>query len=158
MSDYGEGIIERLNPTSGLKKDNNPGRTVIMNTIGAWLDDFDIDNLRDNFFLQDATGGYLDLWGQTFGVPRKLEEDDDSYRQRIVLESLGHLTSTYIQEVYELNLYCHVDSYNPKLNKLTSDNPYISQKHMTVATSDMQAILNKKFVLGNELTFLTIGD
>lgn len=156
MSDYGEEIIDRLGENCGLRKPGNPIRDLINDGVGEWYDRFVAENDFDNYFLDTATGGYLDLWGKDYGVPRKLDESDDDYRQRIILEALGHLTVPYLQEVYGLTLYCYVADFDPPDNMLTSDNPYACSNHMTIASVDVQNILNRKFVIGQELAF--IGD
>ena len=69
MSFYGTGIIERLPVNSQLQNPNNQMHIIIQNTIGELLDNFEID--YDQFFLQDATGKYLDLHGKQYGIGRK---------------------------------------------------------------------------------------
>lgn len=39
--------------------------------------------------LETATGDWLDYWGNTFGVPRDYNEEDDIYRKRIIEEILA---------------------------------------------------------------------
>ena len=156
MTLYGEEIIDRLHEKSVLRDTSNPMAKIIDYGIGSLLGDCDSDSFFDQFFLDSASGGYLDLWGKSFGVPRKLGEADDGYRQRIILESLGHLTVPYLREVYGLTLYCYVSGFDASDNDLTSDNPYACSNHMTVASEEIQAILTKKFVIGTGLTF--IGD
>lgn len=39
--------------------------------------------------LDTATGEWLDYWGYVFGVPRDYEEDDDTYRIRIIEEIIA---------------------------------------------------------------------
>lgn len=156
MSVFGEAIIDRLHEKCTLREPGNPVAKIIDNGLGEWLDKFDDDNSFNQVFLQDATGPYLDLWGKDFGVSRRLEESDDDYRQRIILESLGHLTVPYLLEVYGLTLYCFIEDYDPTENVLTSDNPYICPKHMSVVPEDVKSILEKKFVLGSDLTFINM--
>lgn len=158
MTFFGEAIIDRLHPKSELRNPDNPVRKIIDYGVGGWFDNFDELDFFDQFFLDSASGKYLDLWGKDFGVPRKLDEDDDSYRRRIILESLGHLTVPYLQEVYGLTLYCYIQDYDPTQNTLTSDNPFACNRYMTVADETVQSILNKKFVMGTGLTFITVGD
>ena len=158
MSLFGEAIIDRLHEKCQLRNPNNPVAKIIDNGVGEWLDKYDEKFSYNQVFLQDATGAYLDLWGRDFNVPRRLEEDDDSYRQRIILESLGHLTVPYLLNVFGLVLYCYVEDYDPTENVLTSDNPYLCTRHMTVASDDVQSILGRKFVLGSDLVFLDLEE
>ena len=48
----------------------------------------------------------------------------------------------------------YVSSFDASDNDLTSDNPYISGRKMSIASDDVQSILSKKFVIGTDLTFL----
>lgn len=157
MSVFGEEIIDRLHENSSLRSIGNPMRKIIDDGVGEWFDRFVEEHDFDDFFLDSATGGYLDAWGREFNVPRRLDESDDDYRHRIVLESLGHLTVPYLQEVYGLVLYCYVTGFDIKDNMLTSDNPFLSTRYMTVASPGIQEILFKKFVINNELLCIDLN-
>ncbi len=157
MSRFGEEIINRLHIDCSLHNPSNPARKVIDNTIGEWLTNFDDFDLFSQVFVNDATGKYLDLIGRDYNIKRRLDESDDDYRQRIILESLGHLTVNYLLEVYNLELYTYVPSFSVEDNTLTSDNPYInSNGFMTVASDEIKAVLEKKFVIGEGLHWLTL--
>lgn len=156
MSGYGEGILERINFNSGLADPSNPAYKIIDNTIGEWLDNFDLQGLLEGVFIQSAKGGYLNLFGHDYNILRKKDESDEDYRERIIYETLGRLTIDYLLDVYDLPLFVHVDDYDPTENMLTSDNPYISEYgFMAIADDDVQNVLDKKFVIGGELTWLT---
>lgn len=151
---YGEEIIARLPSHSSLHREDNPGRQVLLNTIGAWLDRFEEREWFEQFFLQDATGKYLDLHGRDFGLPRKIDESDDDYRNRIIYETLGHLTTYFLKSVYNVELYVKVNDFDGD-TMLTSDNEYISTNgFMGVVDESTQNILDKKFVLGSGVTWL----
>lgn len=152
-----DGIFERLSLNSNLSNPNNAGRKVLDNTLGAWLEEYYNTDLYDRIFLSEASEGYLDVIGADFSVPRKLGESDEDYRERIVYESLGHLTVPYLRDIYNVELYVFVDDFNANLNDLTSDNPYISNKYMGVATDEVQSILFKKFVLNEMIAWLVNG-
>lgn len=157
MSSFGEEIINRINSNSGLTNPNNPAYNVINNTIGEWLDHFDLLSLYDGVFLQSAKGGYLNLFGHDYNILRELDEDDEHYRKRIIYETLGHLTVNYLVDIYNLILYVYVEDFDASDNMLTSDNPYLSEYgFMAVADDDVKNILNKKFVIGSGLTWLTL--
>lgn len=157
MSSFGEEIINRINSNSGLTNPNNPAYNVINNTIGEWLDHFDLLSLYDGVFLQSAKGGYLNLFGHDYNILRELDEDDEHYRKRIIYETLGHLTVNYLVDIYNLILYVYVEDFDASDNMLTSDNPYLSEHgFMAVADDDVKNILNKKFVIGSGLTWLTL--
>ena len=157
MSFFGDGILARLPADCGLRQNGNAMGKLIDNGVGGWLDAFDEQDFFNEAFLTDASEGYLDLWGGQYGVRRRTGESDDDYRQRIILESLGHLTVNYLLEVYDLELYTYVPSFSVEDNTLTSDNPYInSNGFMTVASDEIKAVLEKKFVIGGELEWLTL--
>ena len=92
MSEYGEGIISRLHPLSPLKNENNAGHKFIDNTIGEYLDNYENRDKFDQLFLRSATGKWLDLHGKELGVYREIDEADEDYRKRIILEKTMHNT------------------------------------------------------------------
>ena len=154
MSDIGEEIIKRLNNT-GLQDNNHPMHKLIDYTIGEWLQNKNDEEFKEQFFIQEATGKYLDLHGRDYNVGRRENEPDDDYRQRIIYESLGHLTVNYLRDVYGINLYVNVASFNPANNKLTSDNLYYTKDgFMCSVNNSVKAVLEKKFVIGSGLTWL----
>ena len=156
MSSYGVEIIDRLGAGSGLRDSANPLNHLIDDGVGGWFDWFVESSDFDNFFLDSATGGLLDCWGRDYSVPRKVDEGDDDYRKRLYYEVLGYLTVSYLLNVYELPLYVYVASFDAEDNDLTSDNPYIPGAKMSIASDDVQSVLDKKFVIGGELTWLTL--
>ena len=154
MSEYGEEILDRLPENSSLKSPNNPARKIFINTVGEWLDNFD-DNFN-NLFLTQAIGEYIDCHGREYGVYRKLNENDEDYKKRIIYQLIGHLTVDYLINVYKVNLYVNIPDYNPDSNQLTSDNYYINSEHGFMASTDdlTKSILNKKFVLGSGVKWI----
>lgn len=154
MSLSGEAFLDLLSENSSLKKENNPVRKVIMNTVGEWLDNHSVDDLFDNMFINTATGKYLDLFGKDYDVPRKLGESDDDYRERIVFEKLEYLTAKNLMDIYGLKLYAFVEDFNLSDNVLTSDNPYLTGSYMSYASDDLKKILNDKFVLDSGIKWL----
>ena len=158
MSVFGEGLIERLHTNSALRDNDNDMRRVLDYGVGEWLDKFDDEYLGEEVFLESASKEWLDLHGKGFGVPRKPGESDDDYRERIVYESLGHLTVNYLLNVYNLVLYCYVADFDVADNTLTSDNPYACNRYMCEASSDIQSILGKRFVIGSGLNYITLEE
>lgn len=168
MSDYGEEIIERLNANSSLHNSDNPMRKVILNTIGAWLQEYDNKEFYEQFFLATANEDYLDLHGITYNVYRKPNETDDEYRKRIVNETINHITPTYIEELFDVSVYVNDENllistnnnYNSTvpIAKLTSDNPHINSEYgyfilarnWTQQRKLLQE-LQKKMILGSKI-------
>lgn len=155
MSEHGEAMFERLPMSSALQKHDNPGRKVLDNTIGEWLDNHDISELFEGVFLESATGPYLDLHGKDLNIPRQLDESDDDYRERLQYESLGHLTAKYLNDVFNLEVYAKVDDFDLTENMLTTNNPYIQGPFMIQCNDTVKNILQRKFVFGGDVTWLT---
>lgn len=140
---------------SKLANKNNPMQKIINNGVGEWMQNIDEADFIEHLFLQEATGDYLDLQGRNYGVKRKIDETDEDYRNRIIYESLGHLTVDYLKEIYGLNVYVKVNNFDKENNDLTSDNPYLTDKGFMVdADEQTRRILNKKFVLDNNISWL----
>ena len=151
MSFYGTGIIERLPVNSQLQNPNNAMHIVIQNTIGELLDNFEID--YDQFFLQDATGKYLDLHGKQYGIGRKNNESDEEYRNRIILGAYEYATVKVLTEIYGVEFYANVDNFENNSNLLCSDNPYLTSELMGFISEEVYNILDEKFI---KIPFRTI--
>ena len=145
-------LIEMLPLHSQLQKPDNPLRTVLDKSVGEYMDN--ISDIEDELFLTSATGGWLDAHGRDYGVSRRIDEDDESYRERIIFEKLEYLTAHNLQEIYGLSLYCYVSGFDATDNDLTSDNPYLCSKYMSIADTDLQGTLDKKFILDGGITWL----
>lgn len=152
MSTFIEMFCEMLPMNSEIQRSDNEFRKVLDNSVGEYMDN--LEDISEQLFLTTATGGWLDCFGRDFGVSRKLDEDDEGYRSRIVFEKLEYLTVRNLSEIYGLILYAFVDDFDASENTLTSDNPYISSKYMSVASDELKGILNKKFVLDGEIVWL----
>lgn len=159
MSIFGEGLIERLHQDTILRDPSNPMRKILDDGVGEWLDRFDDEYLGEMVFLESATGKWLDLHGKEYNVPRRLNESDDDYRERIVYEALEHLTSDYLVSVYGVKLYSFVPLFDARDNTLVSDNPYLCISGLMGEASDdsLISILGKKFILDNEIYWLKNG-
>ena len=152
MSTFVDMLVEMLPLHSAIQREGNELRKVLDRSVGEWMDGF--EQPYDELFLSTASGGWLDAHGRDYGVPRKLDEDDESYRERIVYEKLDHLTVGLLYTVYGLDLFVFVEDFDPLENTLTSDNPHISNSYMSIADEDLQSILNGKFVLEGEVTWI----
>ena len=154
-SDYGEGIINRLHPDSVLRQEGHPARSLIMKTVGAWLDDYDVTSLYDNSFLSTATGRWLDLYGRDLSVPRKLDESDEDYRTRLIYASIGNLSIDYLLNVFDLTLYSFREDFNVEDNTLVSDNPFLNTGgYISVAEDDVISIMDRKLLLNGSISWV----
>ena len=122
MSDSFDGLLELLPIASALQQSDNPLRIVLDRTVGEWLDEF--EQPFEQLFLTSATGGWLDAHGRDYGVPRKIDEDDEHYRQRIIYEKLDHLTPSLLSDVYGVRLFTYRVDFDVKSNTLVSDNAW----------------------------------
>ena len=152
MSDFIEMFCDMLKINSEIQSADNDFRKVLDKSLGEYMDAH--DDVLDELFLDSATGGWLDAFGKDYGVSRKIDEDDESYRQRIIFEKLEYLTAHNLQTIYGLTLYTNIDDYDASTNQLTSDNPYISNNYMSYASDDLKQILNKKFIIGDGIQWL----
>lgn len=140
-----------------MSNPNHPMRKIIDYAIGSWLENKNDEEYLEQFFLNEAKEDYLDLHGKNFNVKRRVDESDEDYRQRIIYESLGHLTIDFLINVYDVELYVYVPNFNIDENTLTSDNPYISNRgFLLVSNEETMNILNKKFVLDSNVHWLII--
>ena len=148
-----EALVDLLPDHSALKDSSNELRKVLDKTVGAFCDDCDVLDFYDQLFLNSARGGFLDLFGRDYGVSRRLDEDDESYRERIIFEKLEYLTAHNLQEIYGVELFSVVSGFNPSDNTLTSDNTYLTDFYMGVADEDTRNILDKKFILDGSVVW-----
>ena len=149
MSDFMDMFVEMLPMASNLQNKNNEVRKVLDYTIGEYMEN--ISDIGDELFLTSATGGWLDAWGRDYGVIRRVDESDDSFRERIIFEKLEYLTAHNLQSIYGVQLFSAFDGFYAEDNDLTSDNPYLTDWFMGVAPLDTQKILNSKFILGGSI-------
>ena len=147
LSLFGEEIINRVN-NSYLNDETNPMNRIINYTVGEWLENEFNDDFFEQFFLNEARGEYLDLHGKDFGIRRKIDESDEVYRERIIMESLGHLTISYLTKIHNVKLYSFVDDFDITENSLTSDNPYYKENgFIGFADDETKQNLNKRFII-----------
>lgn len=154
MSDFADALFELLPLQSSLQDKNNEGHKVIEDTIGSWFDNFNLFEFYNGLFLNDATGKYLDLFGKDYGVTRQSDEDDESFRTRIIQEKLDYLTPNHLKTVFGLHLYNYIPLFDVKENVLTSDNVYIGNKYMCFNDVSLHSVLDKKFVLDDVIIFV----
>lgn len=124
LSNYTKGIVERIN-NEALHDENNDFVIVLDGTVGEYLEN------RDNHFLDSflitAEGDYLDLHGNLFGLKRKENEDDDTFRQRILTdETLIQRTTNF--EKLDCQIWVYKDGVTNN-NTLTSRNTYLKDLH-----------------------------
>ena len=145
---YTDGILERIN-NPNLQNPNNAGRIVLDGTIFSYLEHY--DNHILDMFLTRADGNYLDAHGKDFGIFRRENESDASYRNRILLErSMLDTTSDFSK--LDVNLWVYFSGVLNK-NQLTSRNEYLKGEHdsdyVFIASGSDREYLETKFLLND---------
>ena len=145
-----EGILERIN-NPNLQNPNNPSRVILDGTLGEYLEHYD-NHLLD-MFLVKADGSFLDAHGKDFGIFRRENESDESYRNRILLER-SMLDSTVDFSKLDVDLFVYFDDVLNK-NQLTSRNEYLKDNHdsdyVFIASGSDREYLETKFILSDVL-------
>lgn len=155
MTVFGDGLVENLPEASVLRNPNNPMFKVLDGTLGEWLTSFDNKEFWSQFFINEATGKYLDLHGKQYNIKRRLDENDDHYRTRVILGGLGYLTIPYLLASFDLMVYTGVVDFSLDDNTLVSDNPFINTGSILVeCSSDVKQILESKFPVGGSVDWL----
>lgn len=121
---YTKGMFERID-NENLHDENNPFVIVFDGTVGEYL-----ENRNNHFldiFLTTAEGEYLDVHGKIYGIYRKKDEDDDSYRNRILLNKSILQRTTDFNKL-DIGFWVYKDGVTDK-DTLTSRNPYLKKEH-----------------------------
>lgn len=142
-------ITDLLPVNSSIR--GTPWEDFINNTIGYFLGGLEeeIELINDGCFIESANGKYLDLHGKDLGLPRKADETDEDYRNRLLIEPLDKFNLQTLYEVYNIQLL----SYNEGKNNLMllSDNHYLSNKYFVDCTDELWSIISNKFITGEVL-------
>ncbi|XWX29930.1 virion structural protein [Staphylococcus phage PG-2021_15] len=82
-------FLKHIHPLLRRKKNENDYEDVnhaIINSLETELSEVEKDTItsKAQSSLKQATGEYLDTWGDWFNVIRKKDESDDKYRERII--------------------------------------------------------------------------
>lgn len=147
---YTKDIIEQLNNPE-LENPDNPFRKILDGTVGEYLANY--DNHIYDLFLTRATGGYLDRHGEMYGLYRREDESDASFRQRIWMEEfIVQSTSDFLS--LDIMLWVYFTDILEK-NVLSSRNPYLKNEHdtgfMFLATGSDSEYIQGKFFVGDIL-------
>ena len=151
MSKFMDAVIDLLPEHNSLKSESNELRKVLNNTVGAWFDNRNIQDMYDGIFITTATGRWLDLFGKDYNVARQEGENDEDYKIRIIQDAWEHLTPTFLDVIFNVQVYVNVNNFNPDENMLTSDNYYINgYGYMATADNMVKEKITNKFVLGED--------
>lgn len=141
-------ITDRLHKESGLRDTTNEVGTILDSTIGESLDRYDeyLDTATLQGFLLTSSGDYLDEHGLEYGVKRLDNEDDLTYRQRILNKIDLHLTVYYCKN-QGLYLYTEANLHDDIRNNLSSMNPTLSNKYVAIPkTSEANTFIKQQVI------------
>lgn len=149
---YTKALQERLN-NKALQNDDNDFIKIYDGCINEYLENR--NNKFMNIFLTTAEGDYLDVHGKMYGIFRKKDESDDSYRNRIFLNKSILQRTTDFNKL-DLGFWVFKEGVIDK-DTLTSRNPYLKKEHdddyiFICSGVDIQ-YLQKKFLL-NDILFV----
>lgn len=147
---YTKALQERLN-NSALQDDENDFIKIYDGCVNEYLEQR--DNHFLDIFLTMAEDDYLDLHGKMYGIFRKKDEDDDTYRNRILLDK-SILQRTPDFEKLNIGIWVYTEGVIDK-DTLTSRNTYLKDEHdegyiFIVSGADIE-YLTGKFLLDDIL-------
>lgn len=146
LGNFTKALQERLN-NEALQNDDNDFIKVYDGCVNEYLEN------RDNHFLDSflitTDGDYLDLHGNIFGLKRKENEDDDTYRQRILTDATLIERTTDFEKL-DCQLWVYKDGVTEN-NTLTSRNTYLKYLHdedyVYLATGNDSEYIQSKFLV-----------
>lgn len=143
---YTKALQNRLN-NEALQNDENDFIKIYDGCINDYLENY--DNHILDLFLTRAKGKYLDRHGEIFGMYRREGEDDESFRERILLdEFIVQSTSDFLK--LDIGLWVYRAGVTDN-NVLTSRNPYLKDLHdddyVFIVTGIDSEYIQSKFLL-----------
>lgn len=128
-----------------------PWEEFLNNTIGYFFEmlEEEVELMNEGLFIESASGKYLDLHGKDLGLPRKVDESDDDYRNRLLIEPLDKFNIQTLYEVYDVQLLTYNSNKTDLM--LLSDNHYLSNEYFLDVDDELWSIIQKKFITGNVL-------
>ena len=128
-----------------------PWEEFLNNTIGYFFEmlEEEVELMNEGLFIESASGKYLDLHGKDLGLPRKVDESDDDYRNRLLIEPLDKFNIQTLYEVYDVQLLTYNSNKTDLM--LLSDNHYLSNEYFLDVDDESWSIIQRKFITGNVL-------
>lgn len=148
--EHGEAILEKLHRESGLRRKDNEIHKLYVELVGRWFDEW--DNVREvrNYMFRFASGRWLDFWGETFGLQRNTDENDEDYRARITAKFNEEFNTPYIENL-DVMFFTYVDDV---YRQMTSRNTYLSHKYYCHSTGAIRKYIEEHFVGWGEIVWL----
>ena len=157
MSLFGSAILERLSVNSPATDPSNPFYRVFDNSVGEWLDNFDVDRFHEDLFVNTSTGKWLDLHGEQYDVHRHVDESDDDYRERVIQHTLGKLTPVLLGAEFGLGVYTDVDNFDLGTNVLVSDNYFIKDNgYIVFSDNDTRKLVEHSYIMTEAVRWFVV--
>ena len=130
---------DRLNPLSNLSNEESDGYKLFNDTLVWYLLQIQDEDKMSNLFIETAENVWLDLLGYIKGIYRLEDEDDESFRNRILIGSNFQLS---IDDIEKLNgeVVCYVEDLN---KQITSKNDLLSDEFIIDAPKSCKEYINK---------------
>lgn len=147
--EHGEEILEKVHRESSLRRKDNEIHKLYVELVGRWFDKWDSVSEIRKYMFRFAEGRWLEFWGETFGLQRNIDEDDESYRKRIELKFTEEFT---VPEM--LNHDISIFTYNfDVLQRLTSQNTYLAHKYLCHTSTANRLYIERNYVTGGEIVW-----
>ena len=147
---YAKALQDRLN-NEALQSDENEFIKIYDGTLGEYLTNH--DNHFLDVFLLTASGDYLDIHADIFGLKRRENETDEEFRQRIKTDELLIERTTDFEKL-DCQLWIYKDGVTDN-DTLTSRNTYLKDEHdenyVFIGTGTDSEYIQSKFLLGDIL-------
>ena len=145
--EHGEQILEKVHRESSLRRRDNEIHKLYVELVGRWFDKWDSVREIRKFMFRFAEGKWLDFWGETFGIQRELDEDDESYRRRIQLKFNEEFTTPEMLK-HDILFFTYVDDVQ---QQLTSRNTYLSHKYLCHTSTKNRLYIENTYITGGEI-------
>lgn len=140
-------ITDFLPSKNALNSTDTPLKGLLNDTLGYFFELFEntTEDINDNLFIQNCTGGYLDLFGKDYNIPRLVDESDEHYRNRLITINSKHFTVNTLYNEFDLQLLTYKDGVVTG-NTLLSDNHYVNNEYFVECDDVTWNTINQKYV------------
>ena len=144
---------DRLNPLSNLSNEESDGYKLFNDTLVWYLMKIQDEDKMMNLFIETAEDVWLDLLGYIKGLYRLEDEDDDTFRERILVSGNFQLS---VDDIKKLNgdVVCYVEDLN---RQITSKNDLLSDEFIIDAPKTCKEYINR-YVKDGGWHYLNVGD
>lgn len=130
---------DRLNPLSNLSNEESDGYKLFNDTLVWYLLQIQDEDKMSNLFIETAEDVWLDLLGYIKGIYRLEDEDDESFRNRILVGSNFQLSIDDIEKL-DGEVVCYVEDLN---KQITSKNDLLSDEFIIDAPKSCKEHINR---------------